>query len=88
MPKVVMFQCQLNGDDLDVVNKSICLDCAQNAVHIAETEDDAFRELEFLFPSEGPIRANTACYSDSTCGIIKPHAVLDGISITFYQLGI
>ena len=53
-------------------------DCIKNAAHGPETCEVAVRELEFMFPSNPPFRRNTACYDDSACAIVKPHAIRDG----------
>ena len=53
-------------------------DCIQNAAHGSSTSEAAGCELEFMFPSSGPGRRNTACYIDTTCAVIKPHAIRDG----------
>ncbi|KAK3557409.1 hypothetical protein QTP70_026653 [Hemibagrus guttatus] len=53
-------------------------DGTKNAGHGSDSLASAARELEFFFPStagHGP--TNTAKYQDSTCCIIKPHAVSD-----------
>jgi len=52
-------------------------DCVQNAAH-GSLPETAMCELEFMFPSTGPGRRNTACFVDSTCAVIKPHAIRDG----------
>jgi len=59
---------------------SLCdiTDCVQNAAHGSLLHDTAACELEFMFPSSGRGRRNTACYRDSTCAVIKPHAIRDG----------
>jgi len=53
-------------------------DCIQNAVHGSSSDKAALCELEFMFPSNGPVRRNTACFSESTCAVIRPHAIRDG----------
>eukprot|EP00058_Branchiostoma_floridae_P003134 XP_002588622.1 hypothetical protein BRAFLDRAFT_287848 [Branchiostoma floridae] len=50
----------------------------RNAVHGSDSKESATREAEFFFPSAGPSRANTAQFSNCTCCVIKPHAVLAG----------
>ena len=52
-------------------------DCIQNAAHGSSCEAVA-HELSFMFPCSGPVRRNTACFIESTCAVIKPHAILDG----------
>jgi len=54
--------------------------CIQNAAHGSSDAEEADRELNFCFPVKGPPRANSACYSECTCCIIKPHAILDGVA--------
>ncbi|XP_049579300.1 nucleoside diphosphate kinase homolog 7 [Syngnathus scovelli] len=49
--------------------------------HSSDSLTAAARELEFFFPTticHGPV--NTAQYSQSTCCIIKPHAVSEGLA--------
>ncbi|KAG7326411.1 hypothetical protein KOW79_009812 [Hemibagrus wyckioides] len=56
-------------------------DGTKNAGHGSDSLASAARELEFFFPStagHGP--TNTAKYQDSTCCIIKPHAVSDALT--------
>ncbi|XP_060723672.1 nucleoside diphosphate kinase 7 isoform X3 [Tachysurus vachellii] len=56
-------------------------DGTRNAGHGSDCLASAARELEFFFPStagHGP--TNTAKYQDSTCCIIKPHAVSDTLT--------
>ncbi|XP_068608779.1 nucleoside diphosphate kinase homolog 7-like [Brachionichthys hirsutus] len=56
-------------------------DGIKNVGHGSDSLAAAARELEFFFPStigHGP--ANTACYADCTCCIIKPHAVSEGLT--------
>ncbi|XP_061593588.1 nucleoside diphosphate kinase 7 [Cololabis saira] len=56
-------------------------DGIKNVVHGSDTLAAAARELEFFFPStigHGP--SNTALYTDSTCCIIKPHAISEGLT--------
>jgi len=70
----------VNDQDSSLLFKvDVCdsTDCVQNAVHGSVTER-AMCELDFMFPSTGPGRRNTACFIDSTCAIIKPHAIRDG----------
>ncbi|XP_077987371.1 nucleoside diphosphate kinase homolog 7-like [Glandiceps talaboti] len=47
-----------------------------NAVHGADSLENAEREANFFF-ARGP-RPNTATLTDCTCCVIKPHAVLSG----------
>ncbi|KAF6727963.1 Nucleoside diphosphate kinase 7 [Oryzias melastigma] len=56
-------------------------DGLKNVGHGSDSLDAAARELEFFFPStigHGP--SNTATFTDCTCCIIKPHAVLEGLT--------
>jgi len=53
-------------------------DHIQNAVHGSSSNEAALCELEFMFPSSGPGRHNSACFIESTCAVIKPHAIRDG----------
>ncbi|WAR28669.1 NDK7-like protein [Mya arenaria] len=54
-------------------------DNTQNAIHGSDSVQSAAREVEFFFPSTmGPLRQNTAKYTDCTCCVIKPHAVAAG----------
>lgn len=53
-------------------------DGTENACHGSDCPASAARELEFFFPRHGSGRRNTAKYTDCTCCIIKPHAVLSG----------
>uniref|UniRef100_A0A3P9PTF6 Nucleoside diphosphate kinase homolog 7 n=1 Tax=Poecilia reticulata TaxID=8081 RepID=A0A3P9PTF6_POERE len=56
-------------------------DTIQNVCHGSESLAAAARELEFFFPStvgHGP--GNTAVCEDSTCCIIKPHAIAEGLA--------
>ena len=47
-------------------------------MHCPDVVERAACELEFMLPSSGPGRRNTACYIDTTCAVIKPHAIRDG----------
>jgi len=53
-------------------------DSIKNAFYGSSDVSNATRELEFFFPISGRKRQNTACFSDSTCAIIKPHVVSEG----------
>ncbi|XP_013384234.1 nucleoside diphosphate kinase 7-like [Lingula anatina] len=55
-------------------------DKTQNACHGSDSAASAARELEFFFPAGSAGRRNTAVFSDCTCGVIKPHAVLSGVA--------
>jgi len=58
------------------------VDAVRNAVHAASDVVSYERDVDFLFPPNGPARCNSACYNHSTCAVIKPHAVIDGLSST------
>lgn len=51
-------------------------DGTRNALHGSDSETSAQREISFFFGSK--YGANTACYNDTTCCVIKPHAVAEG----------
>ncbi len=51
-------------------------DGTRNAVHGSDSAASAQREISFFFGSKYGV--NTACYNDTTCCIIKPHAVAEG----------
>ncbi|KAM9482349.1 nucleoside diphosphate kinase homolog 7 isoform 2-T2 [Clarias gariepinus] len=56
-------------------------DGTKNAGHGSDSLASAARELEFFFPStagHGP--TNTAKYQESTCCIIKPHAISEALT--------
>jgi len=53
-------------------------DILQNAAHSSDEPAQAAKEIGFFFPSQGPPRSNTAVFSDSSCVLIKPHAVREG----------
>ncbi|XP_062412123.1 nucleoside diphosphate kinase 7 isoform X1 [Sardina pilchardus] len=56
-------------------------DGTRNAAHGSDSLASAARELEFFFPStagHGP--PNTANYTDSTCCVIKPHAISEALT--------
>lgn len=55
-------------------------DNTRNACHGSDSTESAAREVEFFFPSNGPSRENTATFSDSTCCVIKPSAVVGGLA--------
>ncbi len=71
------------------VNWIECLDGTRNALHGSDSAASAQREISFFFGSKYGV--NTACYNDTTCCIIKPHAVAEGkqnklIKICFLKL--
>lgn len=53
-------------------------DKTQNACHGADSIESAKREAEFFFGSKR--RKNMARFRDSTLGIVKPHAVIGGLT--------
>jgi nucleoside-diphosphate kinase len=53
-----------------------CLDGTRNALHGSDSTTSAQREISYFFGSK--YGTNTACYNDTTCCIIKPHAVAEG----------
>jgi len=53
-------------------------DNTQNACHGSDGMTSSARELEFFFPSTGPVRQNTGKFTDCTCCVIKPHAIAAG----------
>ncbi|KAI0231460.1 Nucleoside diphosphate kinase 7 [Lamellibrachia satsuma] len=57
-------------------------DHTRNAVHGSDNQEQANQELEFFFPSSGPVRRNPATYTECTCCVIKPHAVKAGVAGT------
>ncbi|KAL5004511.1 hypothetical protein ScPMuIL_017967 [Solemya velum] len=52
----------------------------ENACHGSDSPAAATREIDFFFPTVGPTKQNTAQFNDCTCCIIKPHAVLEGLT--------
>jgi len=56
------------------------VDCVKNAIHASSDGAHHQREVDFMFPPSGPPRCNSACYTNSTCVVIKPHAIVDGMS--------
>ncbi|RUS69220.1 hypothetical protein EGW08_023016 [Elysia chlorotica] len=56
-------------------------DVTHNGFHGSDSPASAAREVEFFFPSSGrnPL-PNCVCGSNSTCAIIKPHAMKAGIA--------
>lgn len=53
-------------------------DKTHNACHGADSVDSAKREAEFFFGAKQ--RKNTAKIRDSTLGVVKPHAVIGGLT--------
>uniref|UniRef100_A0A8C5NY73 Nucleoside diphosphate kinase homolog 7 n=1 Tax=Jaculus jaculus TaxID=51337 RepID=A0A8C5NY73_JACJA len=55
-------------------------DGIRNAAHGPDSFASAAREMELFFPSNGGCGpANTAKFTNSTCCIIKPHAISEGL---------
>ncbi|CAF2710047.1 unnamed protein product [Rotaria sp. Silwood2] len=50
-------------------------DGTRNALHGSDSATSAQREISFFFGSK--YGTNTACYNDTTCCLIKPHAVAE-----------
>ena len=59
-----------------------CTDYIQNAVHAASEVANYQRQVDVLFPPNDRPRSTSACFQDSTCAVIKPHAIVDGLSST------
>lgn len=51
-------------------------DGTRNALHGSDATASAQKEISFFFGSKYGV--NTACYNDTTCCVIKPHAVAEG----------
>lgn len=41
---------------------------------------EAAKQIEFFFPTSSAVRKNTAIFEQCTCCVIKPHAVLEGVT--------
>lgn len=54
-------------------------DATKNACHGSDSEESAKREAEFFFGPKSH-RNNTATFTKCTLGIIKPHAVMEGLT--------
>ncbi|CAL1593270.1 unnamed protein product [Knipowitschia caucasica] len=68
-------------DDPQCVRAQYGTDAVKNVGHGSDSYMVAARELEFFFPStvgHGP--PNTAVLTDSTCCIVKPHAISEGLA--------
>ena len=57
------------------------VDGIRNAVHASSDSGQFERQVDWLFPPAGPARCNSACFNDSTCAVIKPHAITDGLHV-------
>ncbi|KAL8594761.1 hypothetical protein ACOMHN_047479 [Nucella lapillus] len=55
-------------------------DKTYNAVHGSDSAGSAAREIEFFFPSTGPVPPNTATVGNCTCCLIKPSALRAGVA--------
>lgn len=56
--------------------KRLALDGTRNALHGSDSDTSAQKEISFFFGSKFGV--NTASYNDTTCCVIKPHAVAEG----------
>ena len=54
-------------------------DQTQNSCHGADSPESAKREADFFFGTKQKCK-NTAKFRDSTLGIVKPHAVIEGLT--------
>ncbi|KAM5179639.1 nucleoside diphosphate kinase homolog 7 [Mantella aurantiaca] len=69
------------GDSPESIRAKFGTDGTKNAAHGSDSIASAARELEFFFPSSGGRGPkNTATFTQSTCCIIKPHAVSEGLT--------
>ena len=55
-------------------------DNTRNACHGSDSTDSAEKEADFFFGAGKGRHKNTARFASSTLGIIKPHAVLEGLA--------
>ncbi|RDD38465.1 Nucleoside diphosphate kinase 7 [Trichoplax sp. H2] len=55
-------------------------DGTQNACHGSDSTDSAAREIEFIFPTNGGRRRNTAKFTECTLAIVKPRAVAEKLT--------
>ena len=55
-------------------------DVTRDAVHGSDSQAAAKREADFFFGPKKSLRKNTASCRNCTLGIIKPHAVMDGLT--------
>jgi len=68
----------------DTIRAKFGKDTTKNAAHGSDSAESADRELAFFFPS-GTFQSSeltprsAATFEDSTCCIVKPHAVKDGL---------
>ena len=62
----------------DSIRAQFGTDQTHNACHGSDSTDAAKREVEFFFGTKR--RKNTAKFSNSTLGIVKPHAVIGGLT--------
>ncbi|XP_072282782.1 nucleoside diphosphate kinase homolog 7 [Pyxicephalus adspersus] len=69
------------SDSPESIRARFGTDGTKNAAHGSDSIASAARELEFFFPSSGGRGPkNTATFTKSTCCIIKPHAVSEGLT--------
>lgn len=72
------------SDCPDTIRAKFGKDMTKNAAHGSDSTESAERELAFFFPS-GTFQSSeltpkpTASFEDSTCCIVKPHAIKDGL---------
>ena len=63
----------------DTLRAQYGTDAARNAFYGSDSAESAQRDINFFFGSNS-VGQNTATYSNSTLGIIKPHAVKEGLT--------
>lgn len=69
------------SDSPESIRARFGTDGTKNAAHGSDSIASAARELEFFFPTSGGRGPkNTATFTQSTCCIIKPHAVSEGLT--------
>jgi len=72
------------SDCPDTIRAKFGKDMTKNAAHGSDSTESAERELAFFFPS-GTFQSSDltpkpmASFEDSTCCIVKPHAIKDGL---------
>uniref|UniRef100_A0A6I8NZB4 Nucleoside diphosphate kinase homolog 7 n=1 Tax=Ornithorhynchus anatinus TaxID=9258 RepID=A0A6I8NZB4_ORNAN len=72
--------CVARTDAPESIRAKFGTDNIKNAAHGPDSFSTAARELELFFPSGGgcgPV--NTANFTNSTCCVIKPHAISEGL---------
>ncbi|XP_018412804.1 PREDICTED: nucleoside diphosphate kinase 7 [Nanorana parkeri] len=69
------------SDSPESIRAKFGIDGTKNAAHGSDSIASAAREIEFFFPSSGGRGPkNSATFTQSTCCIIKPHAVSEGLT--------